>query len=78
VLPVPRRQRHSGRVRKHQTSDAQLRIGESLDSGFDAEPVVGPAKGRTRWHRPGMTAWMDLLSLSDDVSRHFSRNARIS
>jgi chaperone required for assembly of F1-ATPase len=28
--------RHSGMVRKHQTSDAQLRIGESRDSGFDA------------------------------------------
>ncbi len=24
-------------------------------SSFDAEPVIGPAKGRTRWHRPGMT-----------------------
>jgi hypothetical protein len=31
-------------VRQHQTSDAQLRIGESRDSGFDA------------LHRPGMTA----------------------
>jgi len=30
-------------VRQHQTSDAQLRIGESRDSGFDAS------------HRPGMT-----------------------
>jgi hypothetical protein len=29
---------------KDQTSDAQLRIGESRDSGFDAS------------HRPGMTA----------------------
>jgi hypothetical protein len=36
--------RHSGMVRKHQTSDVQLHIGESLDSGFDA------------WHRPGMTS----------------------
>src|SRR6202011_2906214 len=35
--------RHSGMVRKHQTADAQLRIGESRDSGFDAS------------HRPGMT-----------------------
>src|SRR5580704_12992832 len=35
--------RHSGMMRKHQTSDAQLRIGESRDSGFDAS------------HRPGMT-----------------------
>jgi hypothetical protein len=24
-------------------------------SGFTAEPVIGPAKGRTRWRRPGMT-----------------------
>jgi hypothetical protein len=39
-----------------QTSDAQLRIGESRDSGFDAEPVIGPRFARTRWHRPGMTA----------------------
>src|SRR5450631_2434516 len=38
-----------------QTSDAQLRIGESRDSGFDAEPVIGPRFARTRWHRPGMT-----------------------
>jgi hypothetical protein len=30
-------------VREHQTSDVQLHIGESLDSGFDAS------------HRPGMT-----------------------
>jgi hypothetical protein len=30
-------------VRQHQTSDVQLHIGESLDSGFDAS------------HRPGMT-----------------------
>jgi len=39
-------------VRKHQTSDAQLRIGESRDSGFDAgachraahraDPVASP------------------------------------
>jgi len=29
--------------------------GESRDSGFDAEPVIGPCFARTRWHRPGMT-----------------------
>jgi cation diffusion facilitator CzcD-associated flavoprotein CzcO len=29
---------------------------ESRDSGFDAEPVIGPRSARTRWHRPGMTA----------------------
>src|SRR5882757_7572744 len=40
---------------KDQTSDAQLRIGESRDSGLDAEPVIGPRFARTRWHRPGMT-----------------------
>jgi len=28
--------RHSGMVREHQTSDVQLHIGESRDSGFDA------------------------------------------
>jgi hypothetical protein len=33
----------SGMVREHQTSDAQSRIGEPRDSGFDAS------------HRPGMT-----------------------
>jgi hypothetical protein len=35
--------RHSGMRRPAQTSDAQLRIGEPRDSGFDAS------------HRPGMT-----------------------
>src|SRR5438876_12332093 len=40
---------------KDQTSDAQLRIGESRDSGIDA---IGPRFARTRWHRPGMTAEM--------------------
>jgi hypothetical protein len=30
---------------------------ESRDSGFDAEPVIGPRFARTRWHRPGMTEW---------------------
>src|SRR6202163_1064841 len=41
---------------KDQTSDVQLHIGESRDSGFDAEPVIGPRFARTRWHRPGMTS----------------------
>src|SRR5450631_2007738 len=49
------RLRHSGMRRQAQASDAQLRIGESRDSGFDAEPVIGPRFARTRWHRPGMT-----------------------
>jgi hypothetical protein len=40
---------------KDQTSDAQLRIWESRDSGFDAEPVIGPRFARTRSHRRGMT-----------------------
>jgi tripartite-type tricarboxylate transporter receptor subunit TctC len=26
-----------------------------MDSGFAAEPVIGPAEGRTLWRRPGMT-----------------------
>jgi len=26
-----------------------------MDSGLAAEPVIGPAFGRTRWRRPGMT-----------------------
>src|SRR5215470_13381197 len=30
-------------VRKHQASDAQLRIGESRDSGFDIRPRVYPS-----------------------------------
>jgi hypothetical protein len=59
-------------VREHQTSDAQLRIGESRDSPmcnctsqFDAELVIGPRFARTRWHRPGMTALVcSSLSLS--------------
>jgi hypothetical protein len=38
-----------------QTSDVQLDIGESLDSGFDAEPVIGPRFARTRWHGAGQT-----------------------
>src|SRR5258707_3191895 len=42
-------------VRQHQTSDVRLHIGESRDSGFDAEPVIGAARGRTRWHRLGKT-----------------------
>jgi len=33
-----------------------LRTGESLDSGYDAEPVIGPRLARARWHLPGMTA----------------------
>ena len=52
-------------VRKHQTSGAQLRTGESRDSGFDAEPVIGPASGRTRWHRPGLTfEWRQTRGLT--------------
>src|SRR5665647_822790 len=47
--------RHSGMVRQHRTSDVRLHSGQSGDSGFDAEPVIGPRFARTRWHRPGMT-----------------------
>jgi hypothetical protein len=32
----------------------------------------------SRCARPGMTAGMDLPSVSNDVSRHFSRNERIN
>ena len=46
---------HSGMVREHQTSDAQSRMGKSPHTGFYAEPVIGPAIGRDRGHRPGMT-----------------------
>src|SRR6266403_1099098 len=35
---------------------------ESRDSGFDAEPVIGPRFARTRWHRPGMTVVEALRS----------------
>ena len=42
VPPGPREARPDDRL-QHQTKDAQLRIGESRDSGFDAS------------HRPGMT-----------------------
>src|ERR1700716_2768609 len=59
-------------VRSHQTSDVQLHIGESLDSGFDAEPVIGPAIGRTRWHRPGMTAWVFFLATTKHVPGSFA------
>jgi len=27
-----------------------------MDSGLAPEPVIGPAKGRARWARPGMPA----------------------
>src|SRR5262245_29613660 len=34
-----------------------------LDSGFDAQLVIGPAFGRTRWRRPGMTRRLRLERL---------------
>jgi hypothetical protein len=40
---------------------------ESRDSGFDAEPVIGPRFARTRWHRPGMTVMGYARSLSSGV-----------
>jgi hypothetical protein len=55
-----------------QTSDAQLRIGESRDSGFDAELVIGLRFARTRWHRPGMTVSApipNMASRSRDAMR---------
>jgi hypothetical protein len=42
---------------------------ESRDSGFDAEPVIGPRFARTRWHRPGMTALVYSRSLFTPESR---------
>jgi len=42
--------RHSGMVRQHQTSDAQLRIGESRDS-----PMCNCTSEFDASHRPGMT-----------------------
>src|SRR6478735_6030779 len=49
-----------------------LHIGESRDSGLDAEPVIGPRLARTRWHRPGMTGqWIAPRSLSSgSLFRH--------
>src|ERR1700681_2925768 len=55
-------------ARKHQTSDVQLHIGEPRDSGFDAEPVIGPRVARTRWHRPGMTGSGSLRLCNDTKS----------
>src|ERR1700681_3044661 len=69
------RRRHSGMVRKDQTSDAQLRIGESRDSGFDAEPIIGPRVARTRWHRPGITESGSLRS-RNDVKSSFQTRVR--
>src|SRR5262245_58117747 len=46
TAPVKLR-RHSGMVREHQTTDAQLRIGESRDSGFDTRPQVYPSSANT-------------------------------
>ena len=49
---------------------------ESRDSGFDAEPVIGPRFARTRWHRDGvwsaalaMTALQLLTRLRDLAAR---------
>jgi hypothetical protein len=44
-------------VRKHQTSDVQLHIGESRDSGFDAShrPGMTTPDYDAVSHRPGMT-----------------------
>jgi hypothetical protein len=46
-----------------------MRIGESRDSGFDAELVIGPRVARTRWHRPGMTALVYSRSRFAPASR---------
>jgi len=39
----------------------------ALDSGFDAEPVIGPRIARTRWHRPGMTKNIDFATDKDYI-----------
>src|ERR1700680_3436643 len=39
-----------------------------MDSGFAAEPVIGPAEGRTRWRRPRMTVVNEYsIALRKDV-----------
>jgi hypothetical protein len=47
--------------RRHSASRVSVNP-ESRDSGFDAEPVIGPRFARTRWHRPGMTIDNDQLA----------------
>jgi len=37
----------------------------AMDSGLAAEPVIGPAEGRTLWRRPGMTQHMIRISLNE-------------
>jgi hypothetical protein len=51
----------------------QLHIGESRDSGFDAEPVIGPRFARTRWHRPGMTESIEIVITGLDPVIHLLR-----
>src|SRR5450631_4809463 len=38
---------------------------ESRDSGFDAEPVIEPANGRTRWHGPEMTVSDSAIAMTE-------------
>src|SRR5258708_36984442 len=47
---------HSGTRRRREPQMCNCTSGNLEISGFDAEPVIGPARGRTHWHRPGMTA----------------------
>src|SRR5258708_18963253 len=65
-------------VRQHQTSDAQLRIGESRNSGLDAEPVIGPRFARTHWHRPGMTGGALAPSLATPYKRSSLREGTMT
>jgi hypothetical protein len=51
----------------------QLHIGESRDSGFDAEPVIGPRFARTGWHRPGMTESIEIVITGLDPVIHLLR-----
>src|SRR5258707_4666366 len=58
--------RHSGMVRQPQTSDVQLHIGESRDSGFDAS------------HRPGMTAVWSKKAVDGRVNPGHDGSGRVA
>src|SRR5882757_9739304 len=64
---------HSGMVRKDQTTDVQLHIGESRDSGFDASHRPGMTKGgllRGACHRARIraTRWLAMTAGAMDHS----------
>jgi hypothetical protein len=53
---------HSGARRRREPGIQSDTQSLALDSGFAAEPVIGPRFARTRWRRPGM-ALLALLAL---------------